>query len=624
VRATVVAAEASREASSTGCSRFYRCVAVLGRFSSHRGSYEFEGEVSSYLDAHPHSSLTSFPAAMGRKSSRNIAKEVVTQLEDACIPEKGTLLQIRAGKVKHHSLGGEITLAIYKKEQHGPIFCGLTGVAGDEHSARSHGGTERAVHQYNPEHYPDWQAEDPPVPELYEIGAYGENIATTNMNDDNVCIGDKFKLGDNVLLEVSEPRHPCFKLNSRFRWPRALKRTIQTGRAGWNMRVLQTGEICKGDEMSLVERPFPKWSVLNVQRVIKGKQVPLQLLAECTRLPMTDMFLDIANERLKNASKPYTLVDAQYMARNVRKLTFALKEPLDLSDPTFDSYAFAQTTFGANMGFSRAYSIVGGDLYKFSLGVSLDRNSRGGSAYLHNELKIGDEIHMSPGANQAATDNDKKCDDDMMRVLIVGGIGITAFLPSIRKWKSKGLPYHLHYAVRSPEEAAFLDELPKAKTTLYAKSRGERLDIDSVIPEKSSDGTCRVRIFSCGPAGMMQQCEKRTTQLGYPEHMVHYEDFGAGAGGDLGNEFEIEVTEPDMDRHEEMTVPSNKTLLDVLNEAGFDVMFSCKAGACGACKVTVCQGKVDYKSTSLTSKEKGSALQSCVDRGIGKLKLEID
>ena len=299
--------------------------------------------------------------AVGRQSLRNLSKETATELEDAPTPETGILLQIRTGKVKHHALGGEITSAIYKQQHHGPVFCGQTGLDGDEHGFNEHGGIERAVHQYNPEHYPDWQAEGPPYPELYETGAYGENIATTNMNEDNVCIGDKIKLGDDILLEVSEPRHPCYKLNSRFQWPRALKRTIQTGRAGWNMRVLQTGEIRKGDAISLVERPFPKWSILNVQRVIRGKSVPLQLLAECTHLPMTDTWLNIAREKLKNSSKRYTLVDAQKITQNVRKLTFALNESLELSDPDFDPYAFALINFGANLEISRSYSIVSGD-----------------------------------------------------------------------------------------------------------------------------------------------------------------------------------------------------------------------------------------------------------------------
>ncbi|CVL06225.1 related to phthalate 4,5-dioxygenase oxygenase reductase subunit [Fusarium mangiferae] len=561
---------------------------------------------------------------MGVPSTTNIPKETVSHLDNAPIPKPGILLQVRAGRVKKGALGGEITSAIYKQGHDGPIFCSATGVLGDEHASNRHGGTERAVHQYNPDHYPDWRAENPPEPDLYDVGAYGENLVTTNMNDDNVCIGDIYKLGDDVLLEISEPRHPCFKLNSRFKWPRALKRTIRTGRAGWNMRVLKTGDICKGDTISLLERPYPKWSVLNVQRVIRARNVSLNLLAECTQLPMTDLFLDIAKERLRSAPKTYTLVDALLVAQRIRKLTFALKEPLSLVNPAFDPHAFAQVKFGRETEFERSYSIVDGDIYKFSLGVSLDRQSRGGSAYLHNELKIGDEIEMSPGSNPGAMENDAKCDESLTRVLIVGGIGITAFLPSMRDWESKGLPYHLHYAIRSLEEAAFLDQLPKSKTTLYCRSEGQRLDIRSVILKPSQDGAYNARIFSCGPSGMMKECENIAKELGYPDHLLHFEDFGSGGGGDLGEPFEVEVDEPDSKRHETVTVPPNKTLLDVLNDAGFDVLYSCKSGACGACKVALCEGKVDYKSTSLFEKEKGRALQACVDRGIGRLKIEID
>jgi ferredoxin-NADP reductase len=390
------------------------------------------------------------------------------------------------------------------------------------------------------------------------------------------------------------------------------------------MRVLKTGNICKGDTISLLERPYPKWSVLNVQRVIRARNVSLNLLAECTQLPMTDLFLDIAKERLRSAPKTYTLVDAHLVAQRVRKLTFALKEPLTIVNPAFDPYAFAQVTFGRETKFERSYSIVDGDIYKFSLGVSLDRRSRGGSAYLHKELKIGDEIEMSPGSNPGAMENDAKCDESLTRVLIVGGIGITAFLPSLRDWESKGLPYHLHYAIRSLEEAAFLDQLPKDKTTLYIRSEGQRLDIRGAIPKPNHDGAYNARIFSCGPSGMMKECETVAKELGYPDHMLHFEDFGSGGGGDLGEPFEVEVDEPDSNRHETMTIPANKTLLDVLNDAGFDVLYSCKSGACGACKVELCEGKVDYKSTALLEKEKGRALQACVDRGRGRLRIEID
>ncbi|KAF5962338.1 phthalate 4,5-dioxygenase oxygenase reductase [Fusarium bulbicola] len=72
----------------------------------------------------------------------------------------------------------------------------------------------------------------------------------------------------------------------------------------------------------------------------------------------------------------------------------------------------------------------------------------------------------------------------------------------------------------------------------------------------------------------MKECESIANELGYPDHMIHFEDFGNGGGGDLGESFEVEVDEPNSNRHESMTVPPNKTLLDVLNDTGFDVLYS--------------------------------------------------
>ncbi|EXK79835.1 hypothetical protein FOQG_15621 [Fusarium oxysporum f. sp. raphani 54005] len=73
----------------------------------------------------------------------------------------------------------------------------------------------------------------------------------------------------------------------------------------------------------------------------------------------------------------------------------------------------------------------------------------------------------------------------------------------------------------------------------------------------------------------MKESQRITTDVGYPEHMVHLKDFGSG-GDNLGDQFEVDVQESETNRHEIMTVPSNKTLLDVLNKAGFDILYSSK------------------------------------------------
>jgi MOSC domain-containing protein YiiM len=112
-----------------------------------------------------------------------------------------------------------IFTGIYKQPRTTRIFCSVTGLESDEHDLTFHGGVDKAVHQYFPGHYKDWKNEFPEAAEAFEIGGFGENMVCSGfMNERNVCVGDIIRVGgdDGVLLEVSLPRQPCFKLNHRF------------------------------------------------------------------------------------------------------------------------------------------------------------------------------------------------------------------------------------------------------------------------------------------------------------------------------------------------------------------------------------------------------------------------
>jgi len=85
------------------------------------------------------------------------------------------------------------------------------------------------------------------------------------MNERNVCIGDIVSIGDEVLLQVSLPRQPCFKLNHRFQLKNFAPNTYKTSRTGWYYRVLREGTIQAGDEIKLVERKHPTWTIERVQ-----------------------------------------------------------------------------------------------------------------------------------------------------------------------------------------------------------------------------------------------------------------------------------------------------------------------------------------------------------------------
>lgn len=217
----------------------------------------------------------------------------------------------------------------------------------------------------------------------------------------------------------------------------------------------------------------------------------------------------------------------------------------------------------------------------------------------------------------------------MQRIFIVGGIGITAFLSAIGECIRTATPFTVHYAVRSPEEAAYQNLLPPDKTFIYATPQNQRLDLSTIIPPPTQEGTyTTTRILCCGPPRLMDVCRLRTTALHYPPHLLHFEDFSvapqASNNTKLGEAFDVDVTEAETQREESLHVPSHQTLLQVLTDAGFDVMSSCQTGACGACKVTVRSGTVCYRSKIIVAEERDRALQSCVDRGLGRIQIEID
>lgn len=558
---------------------------------------------------------------------RDITKEIVHELQDTPIPQTGKLLQIRSGKVE--ILVNEPS-GIFKKPVDGKVFITKTGIQTDKHVYPPHGGTERAIMAYDVNHYADWRLEKSSKPELFSIGAFGENFVMENLTESNVCIGDIIQVGQDVLLEVSEPRNPCYKLNLRFEWNRALKRITRTARVGWLMRVIKTGYVEAGDQVQIIERPYPRWSCLNVKRVIQGKEVSLELLQELVEVkPLTEMVRNYAIQRIASAEKRYKLQTITPITNRVKKFTFQLDEPIKITEASFKTFAFAQINFGdekLEQLFKRSYSIVSGDLNCFSLGISLDQNSRGGSRYVHEKLKIGDQITMRPGGNPKDVEDEDKCVTEGLvksRIVIIGGIGVTAFLPIMSIWEDAKVPYEVHYAVKSRADAPFLHQLSSQKTTVYAKDEGNRLDLNKIIPQ-SIEGVYTTRVYCCGPTGLMNGAERRTTELGYPDHLVHFEAFGADSGIVKGDPFTVNVKDVENDKQETLEVSSDKTLLQVLREAGYDMTSLCEVGGCGACQVNICSGKIDHKGTALYDSQKEKAMLSCVSRGIGTISIELD
>ena len=140
-----------------------------------------------------------------------------------------------------------------------PARLGPEGFAGDEQADRRvHGGVEKAVHHYPLEHYPLWREQLGDLPALDAPGGFGENISVSGFTEATVAVGDIFRLGT-ALVQVSQGRQPCWKLNRRFNVTDMARRVQQTGRTGWYYRVLETGIVKTGDRLEIKDRIAPDW-----------------------------------------------------------------------------------------------------------------------------------------------------------------------------------------------------------------------------------------------------------------------------------------------------------------------------------------------------------------------------
>lgn len=180
---------------------------------------------------------------------------------DAALPADTVIAALYIGAARQR-WPGKPPSAIAKTATPGRLELTPTGLIGDQQAdLRVHGGPDKALHHYAADHYPAWRAEldrDDLGP-----GDFGENLSTTGMVEDALCIGDTLAIGG-AVVQISQGRQPCWKLNLHSAEPRMAALFQHTGRTGWYYRVLEPGPIGVGDTIRLLERPNPGWTVKRV------------------------------------------------------------------------------------------------------------------------------------------------------------------------------------------------------------------------------------------------------------------------------------------------------------------------------------------------------------------------
>ena len=289
----------------------------------------------------------------------------------------------------------------------------------------------------------------------------------------------------------------------------------------------------------------------------------------------------------------------RYEADGIVRVEFRPASP-EVDFPAFE--AGSHIDLHLPNGLVRSYSLCNPstDRQRYVVGVLNDRKSRGGSRYVHQQLRVGMTLAISQPRN-----NFRLEEGAAHSVLVAGGIGVTPIWCMLQRLAAIGKPAELIYCARSRKESAFGEAIAAlaaekgiALTWHFDEEKGGPPDLAGLLGGKGADS----HYYCCGPTPMLDNFEKTCAQLGLAN--AHIERFAA-----------VHVEAPSATQSylvecarsgKTVEVPPGKSILDSLIDAGLNPDHSCKEGVCGACETKVLDGEVDHHDGILTKLERAS------------------
>jgi cytochrome P450/ferredoxin-NADP reductase len=265
-------------------------------------------------------------------------------------------------------------------------------------------------------------------------------------------------------------------------------------------------------------------------------------------------------------------------------------------------------------GITRQYSLCGDrdDRNTYRIAVLREPAGTGGSAFVHDRLTMSERVSIRGPRNKFTLETAPHY------LFVAAGIGITAILPMVRDAERAGADWSLVYLGRSRERMAFLDELsslPAERVRLVISGEEGHLPIEMLLTERRED----TQVYACGPAGLLAAL---TSAL--PEDKLHLERFepDAAALAAPKDAFSVRLTQA----QRTLDVPADKSILEVVEDAGIAWPYSCREGTCGSCEARIVAGAADHRDAVLTPAERkrNEYMMICVSRAATpELSLEI-
>ena len=248
-------------------------------------------------------------------------------------------------------------------------------------------------------------------------------------------------------------------------------------------------------------------------------------------------------------------------------------------------------------GLTRQYSLsnCSSENNRYVIGVLHDVNSRGGSRCIHNDYQEGDVLSIGQPRNLFALHNNTK-----KAVLFAGGIGITPILSMAYRLKAQGIPFELHYFVRSHEMIAFYGNLAQYFADQIHFHIQNQVDTECDMAKVLQQPDSGKHLYVCGPTGFMQFVMQSAEAAGWQAEQLHQEHFVAPKAYHSKDEaFTLEIK----GTGRRIEIQPEQTVTQALLAYGFDVPVSCEQGICGTCITRVVSGIPDHRDVFMTDEE---------------------
>jgi vanillate O-demethylase ferredoxin subunit len=250
-------------------------------------------------------------------------------------------------------------------------------------------------------------------------------------------------------------------------------------------------------------------------------------------------------------------------------------------------------------GVVRQYSLCNPpeETHRYLIGVLKDPASRGGSLAVHEQVEEGSRLTISEPRNLFALAHGAR-----RSLLLAGGIGITPILCMAERLAQMSAEFDLHYCTRSAERTAFAERIRQSTFARQAHFHfddgpvEQKLDAATVLQNPQPD----IHLYVCGPNGFMNHVLETARTHGWPEAQLHREYFAAAPMPEVSDEtFDVQLASSG----QVFVIPAERSVADVLLEAGIDIPLSCEQGICGTCLTRVLEGEPDHRDLFMTKEE---------------------